>query len=106
MNYQNENVDLLQVKDLVVEYQSGGETVHAVNGVSFSLKRGETLGLVGETGAGKTTIARTIMRVLPDRPSRIRSGQVILDGVNLLSLSEKNRGKFVEKRSPWSFRIQ
>ncbi|MCQ4727772.1 ATP-binding cassette domain-containing protein, partial [Anaerotignum faecicola] len=55
----------LEVKDLVVEYSSGDDVVHAVNGVSFSLERGKTLALVGETGAGKTTIAKTIMRILP-----------------------------------------
>ena len=47
----------LDIQDLFVEYTSGGQVVKAVNGVSFSLERGETLGLVGETGAGKTTIA-------------------------------------------------
>lgn len=98
MKYQNETKDLLTIKDLVVEYRSGGEIVHAVNGVSFSLKKGETLGLVGETGAGKTTIAKTIMRVLPDRPSRVRSGEIILDDVDLLTLSEKNMRKIRGKK--------
>ena len=49
----------LRVENLRVEYVSGGKTVHAVNDVSFDLERGKTLGLVGETGAGKTTIAKT-----------------------------------------------
>ena len=53
----NENSNkLLEVKDLRVVYTSGDEIIHAVNGVSFSLRKGDTLGLVGETGAGKTTI--------------------------------------------------
>ena len=56
----------LKVEDLVVEYRTGGKVVHAVNNVSFELERGKTLGLVGETGAGKTTIAKTILRVLPE----------------------------------------
>ena len=56
----------LSVKDLVVEYMSEGQVVHAVNGVSLTLERGTTLGLVGETGAGKTTIAKSILRILPD----------------------------------------
>ena len=51
----------LKVEDLVVEYRTGGKVVHAVNNVSFELERGKTLGLVGETGAGKTTIAKTIL---------------------------------------------
>ncbi len=84
----NKNDSFLKVENLVVEYVSGGRTTHAVNGVSFELERGKTLGLVGETGAGKTTIAKTILRVLPDAQARIRSGKVWLDGTDLLSLSE------------------
>ena len=78
----------LKVEDLVVEYRTGGKVVHAVNNVSFELERGKTLGLVGETGAGKTTIAKTILRVLPDAQAKVKSGKVILDGADLLSLSE------------------
>ena len=78
----------LKVEDLVVEYRTGGKVVHAVNNVSFELERGKTLGLVGETGAGKTTIAKTILRVLPDAQAKVKSGKVILDGEDLLSLSE------------------
>jgi len=87
----------LEIKDLTVEYSSGDETVHAVNGVSFTLERGKTLALVGETGAGKTTMAKTIMRILPDPPARIRGGQILLNGEDLLQISEaemrKVRGK-------------
>ena len=60
------DMPFLQVQDLVVEYVSDGETVHAVNGVSITLEKGRTLGLVGVTGAGKTTIAKSILRILPD----------------------------------------
>ena len=60
-----ENEILLSVKDLIVEYKSESGIIHAVNGVSFDIKRGETIGLVGETGAGKTTIAKSILRILP-----------------------------------------
>lgn len=84
---QDENI-FLEVKDLVVEYSSGDETVHAVNGVSFTLERGKTLALVGETGAGKTTMAKTIMRILPDPPAKIRGGRVLLNGEDLLQISE------------------
>ena len=80
---------LLSVKDLVGEYTAGGEVVHAVNGVSFDIKRGETLGLVGETGAGKTTIAKSIIGILPDPPAKVRGGEIILDGQSLFSLPEK-----------------
>lgn len=79
----------LQVKDLVIEYTSGGKVTHAVNGVSFDLEKGKTLGLVGETGAGKTSIAKAIIRVLPDPPARIPGGQIILGGKDLLQAPEE-----------------
>ena len=79
----------LKIHDLHVEYTSGGEIVKAVNGVDIELGKGETLGLVGETGAGKTTIAKSILRILPDPPAKIRKGEIWLDGENLLSLPEK-----------------
>lgn len=88
-----ENKSYLSVKELVVEYTSGGEVVHAVNHVSFELKKGRTLGLVGETGAGKTTIAKAILRILPDPPARITGGSVVLDGEELLKISEKEMQK-------------
>lgn len=84
----SENNSFLQVKDLKIEYVTKAETVYAVNGVSFSLKKGSVFGLVGETGAGKTTIARTILRVLQEPPAELRSGEVIMEGKNLLKLSE------------------
>ncbi len=93
-----DNRMLLSVEDLVVEYTSGKEIVHAVNGVSFQLKKGECLGLVGETGAGKTTIAKSILRILPDPPAKIKSGKVILDGENLFLLSEKQMRKVRGKK--------
>jgi peptide/nickel transport system ATP-binding protein len=80
----------LDVKDLVVEYTSGGSIVHAVNGVSFKLNRGETLGLVGETGAGKTTIAKSILGILPDPPAKVRGGEIYLEGEDLLKKPEKD----------------
>lgn len=79
----------LSVKDIKVEYTSGKYDIHAVNGVSFDLAKGETLGLVGETGAGKTTIAKTILGILPDPPAKIKGGEVILEGQDLLKISEK-----------------
>ncbi len=83
------NKSFLSIKDLVVEYTSGGEVIHAVNGVSFELNRGTTLGLVGETGAGKTSIAKSILRVLPDPPAKIKNGEIILDGENILTKPEE-----------------
>lgn len=89
---------LLKINDLAVQYTSGDNVVSAVNGVSFELKKGETLGLVGETGAGKTTIAKTILRILPDPPAKIRRGQVIYNGTDLLTMSEKEVRKIRGKK--------
>ncbi len=83
----------LKVEDLVVEYTSRGESVHAVNSVSFELEKGKTLGLVGETGAGKTTIAKSIMRILPVPPARVLNGKVILDGEDISSIEESEMQK-------------
>ncbi len=89
----NKDSEFLKIKDLVVEYTSDEETVHAVNHIDLSLNRGETLGLVGETGAGKTTIARSILRILPNPPARITNGEIYFDGQNLLSLKEEDMRK-------------
>ena len=70
---ENKNAPFLEVRDLVVEYTSEGQVVHAVNGVSFTLEKGRTLALAGETGAGKTTIAKTILRILPDYSASSRA---------------------------------
>jgi peptide/nickel transport system ATP-binding protein len=78
---------LLDVENLVVAYQTEAETVHAVNGVSFRLNRRQTLGIVGETGAGKTTVALSILRLLPERTGRIRGGHIRFDGKDLLGLT-------------------
>lgn len=80
--------ELLKVKNLTVEYVTDNETVHAVNNLSFSLKKGRTIGLVGETGAGKTTTALAIMRLLPERTGKVAGGEVYFDGQALGSLSE------------------
>lgn len=94
---EKQNDMLLRVKDLRVYYTAGGEIINAVNGVNLEVRRGETLGLVGETGAGKTTIAKSIMRILPDPPAKIGGGEIYLDGQELLHLPEKKmreiRGK-------------
>jgi peptide/nickel transport system ATP-binding protein len=87
-NNMENNMAFLIVKNLHVEYQSNDEVVHAVNGVSINIKRGKTLGLVGETGAGKTTIAKAIMRILPDPGGRISAGEIFLEGRDVLKLPE------------------
>lgn len=79
-----EKKTLLEIKDLTVVYQTDEATVHAVNGINFSLNERETIGLVGETGAGKTTTALTILRLLPERTGRVLGGEVLFRGENLL----------------------
>lgn len=78
---------LLSVKDLTIEYVADDGVVHAVNDVSFDLKEGETLGLVGETGAGKTTTALGLMGLLPKLQGRVKSGSIVLEGEELLTAS-------------------
>lgn len=87
---ENTNEMILEVKDLEVVYETKEETVHAVNHIDFSLNKGETLGMVGETGAGKTTTMLALMRLLPERTGRIRSGKIVFEGENLLDLSEND----------------
>ena len=74
------NDTILEIKDLTVHYVTEDETVEAVNNLSLSVKRGKSLGLVGETGAGKTTTALSILRLVPDPPGRIINGTVYING--------------------------
>ncbi|MDO4786144.1 MAG: ABC transporter ATP-binding protein [Fretibacterium sp.] len=81
---------LLNVKDLRVKYRTFEGTVHAVNGVSFEIGEKETLGLVGESGAGKTTTALSLMRLIPSPPGIVESGEIFFDGRALHSLPEED----------------
>lgn len=89
----SEKEKFLSVRDLWVNYELKDETVRAVNGVSFELEKGQTLGLVGETGAGKTTIARTILGILQTPPGVVKKGEIILNGKDILKLSEEEMYK-------------
>lgn len=77
---------LLDIQNLEVTYDTEEGTVRAVNGVSLKVIRGKTLGIVGETGAGKTTTAKSILRLLPERTGNIRDGSILFNGQNLLQL--------------------
>ena len=81
--------NILEIKDLVVHYETDDGCVKAVNGLSFSIGRERTLGLVGETGAGKTTTALSILNLVPSPPGVIKSGSIVLDGEDVLQMSEK-----------------
>ena len=86
---QIETDKLLVVKNLEVLYKTDKTTVHAVNGISFELGKGETVGLVGETGAGKTTTALAILRLLPEVTAQIPHGEIYFGGENLLQVPEE-----------------
>jgi len=77
---------LLDIRNLCTCFSTPFGTVRAVDGVSLTLEEGETLGVVGESGCGKTVLSLSIMRLIPDPPGRIVSGQILLDGRDLLSL--------------------
>ncbi|MDR1732721.1 MAG: ABC transporter ATP-binding protein [Synergistaceae bacterium] len=80
---------ILDVEGLTVEYRTPGETVRALNGVNFSIRKGQTLGLVGETGAGKTTTGLSILQLVPSPPGVLVSGRIVFDGLDLTKLSDK-----------------
>lgn len=84
---------ILQINDLVVQYIVDKNIVQAVNNITLSLREGETLGLVGETGAGKTTTALSIMGLIPYPPGKIAGGEILYNGANLLGKSEKEMRK-------------
>lgn len=90
---------LLEVKNLRVQFDTSDGTVKALNGIDISLDEGMTLGLVGETGAGKTTLAKSIMRIVPQPPGKIVSGEILYDGKDILKMDKneirKIRGEHI-----------
>ena len=81
---------LLRINDLHVRYKSERATVHALNGLTLSIGKGESLGLVGETGAGKTTTALSILRLLPKKIGIIDKGEIYFNGHSVFTMSEKD----------------
>ena len=79
---------LLVIKDLSVRFQTMDADVHAVNGIDLAIDAGETLGLVGETGAGKTTTALAILNLIQSPPGKIESGQILFAGRNILEMTD------------------
>lgn len=88
---------LLEINDLWVEFKTDDALVHALNGVNLSIHKGEAYGLVGETGAGKTTTCKSILQLLPDRVGKITKGEILFDGKDILKFKEEDllafRGK-------------
>jgi oligopeptide/dipeptide ABC transporter ATP-binding protein len=89
--------ELLEVKELTVEYRTRRATIRAVNSVSFSLSKGATMGVVGESGSGKSTLGHAIMRLV-DTPGVIAGGHIYFDGTDLLSLDPEEMRKVRGKR--------
>lgn len=85
----NEAKYTIEIKDLQVKFKTVDGVVEAVNGIDLSIEKGKTLGLVGETGAGKTTTALSILRLVPDPPGEITGGSITLEGKDLFAYSEK-----------------
>ena len=84
---------LLEVKNLVIHYETDDAIVEAVNDISFEIHTGETLGLVGETGAGKTTTALGVLRLIPNPPGRVVQGEILFDGQDVVKMSEAQMRK-------------
>ncbi len=89
----NDNEYVLEVNDLQTYFVSKWGTVKAVDGISFKLKKGETLGIVGESGSGKSVTVTSLMRLVPSPPGHIVGGEVLLEGQDLLKLSDKEMEK-------------
>ena len=85
--------ELLRIENLEIRYETDDGIFYALNDVSLHVDAGETLGLVGETGAGKTTLAKGILRLIPSPPGKIAGGRVLYEGKDLLSLSETEMHK-------------
>ena len=85
--------ELLRIENLTVQFMKDRKPVHAVNNLSLTLGYGETLGLVGETGAGKTTTAKSILKIVPQPPGEYVSGRVLVEGRNVFEMSQKELRK-------------
>jgi peptide/nickel transport system ATP-binding protein len=84
----NNLTNLLEIKKLTVEYYKGGQTIPAVRGVDLTVKPGEIIGLVGESGCGKSTIALSIMRLIPPKQGQITSGQILFADKDIVTMTE------------------
>ena len=87
MEEKRQSDNTLEIKNLIIRYISDDETVYAVNGIDITIPRGKTVGLVGETGAGKTTTALSILNLVPEPQGKVISGEVLLEGKDVLKMS-------------------
>lgn len=86
---ESQKEELLRIENLYVEYVSGGAVSKAVNGLNLTIRKGEAIGLVGESGAGKTTTALSVMRLLPGKVGFVRQGDILFHGESLMKKKEK-----------------
>lgn len=84
-NTNNKTENVLEISNLCVEYRTRDSVVKAVNGLNLTLKKGQALGVVGETGAGKTTTGLAVLGLIPNPPGVVTEGQIILDGQDVLT---------------------
>ena len=96
---------ILKINNLNTIYKTKPKDVHAVNGLDLEIKEGETVGIVGETGAGKTTTALSIMGLLPERTGRIIDGEIYYKGENLLKKNRRQMRKIRGSEYQWYFKI-
>ena len=89
----NENNTVLDVQDLKVRFETEDGIVYAVNGLDLKLEKGRAIGLVGETGAGKTTSALALLRLVPDPPGVVECGKMELNGQDVLTMTDKDLEK-------------
>ena len=85
----NHNGTILSVNDLKTYFQTEDGIVKAVDGITFELKKGETLGIVGESGSGKSVTNLSVMRLIPEPPGKIVDGDIIFDGIDVRALSDR-----------------
>ena len=90
--------DILQVKDLKTYYYSKTKIVPAVDGISFRLKQGESIGIVGESGCGKSTAAKTIIHLLDESYTKIEGGEILFHGKDLLKVSSREMNQIRGKK--------
>src|SRR5512135_96035 len=89
----SKNGILIEIQDLQTHFITDAGTVRAVDGVSMVVRKGETLGVVGESGCGKSVTALSVLRLIPNPPGRIVGGKILLEGRNLLELPEEEMRK-------------
>lgn len=97
---ENKNGLVLDIENLSVRFATEDGVVNAVNGLDLRIEKGKAIGLVGETGAGKTTTALSILRLVPDPPGVVDCDKLEVNGQDILSMSARSWKKFAAKRYP------